>query len=406
MNISNPLAFKEVILLKLSSNVTKIKYAIRDIVISAKEVEKSGKKLYYFNIGDPDKYDFDTPEFLKDALVEACKNDKANYYSDSAGEIALRNEIVKRQKRLWGTELNPSNVLITTGVSEAILFVAASIAPGCEILVPSPVYPTYLSYFEFYGIKPVQYNTQETNGWQPDVEDIRKKITSKTQAILIINPNNPTGAVYSPKVVKNIADIAGENDILLISDEIYDLLTFEGTFRSTASLTDIPVLEFNGISKTLLSPGWRVGWTILRDENEQYSEFWEALAKLSRIRLCANTPIQVAASKILNKDSDYLSPVISKLKERAKYFSKRINGIEGLSVIPPKGAFYAFPKIEKDIDDRQFVLNLLKETGVLFVFGSGFGKLGVNHFRSVILPDTKIMEEAFDLVEAFLRTLN
>ncbi|MFX0086479.1 MAG: aminotransferase class I/II-fold pyridoxal phosphate-dependent enzyme [Candidatus Hodarchaeota archaeon] len=392
--------------MKLSRDVLKIEYAIRDILHSAREVEKRGKKLYYFNIGDPDKYDFDTPEFLKSALIEAIKEDKANYYTNSAGDPTLREEIVKRQKRLWGTDLKPDDVLITTGVSEAIAFIAASIAPGTEVLVPSPIYPSYLSYLNFHNIFPVQYYTSESNNWQPDVDDIRKKITAKTQAIIIINPNNPTGAVYSPKIVKQIADIAGEHDLLIISDEIYDLLTFEGGFRSTASLTDVPVLELNGISKTLLSPGWRLGWAILRDnEDNAYSDFWEALAKQSRIRLCASSPVQIAVSKILNKEKNYLTSVIDKLKKRSSYFSQRIQEMDGLSVVPPKGAFYAFPQIEKDIDDRQFILNLLQETGVLFVFGSGFGELGKGHFRSVVLPDLNLMEKALNKVESYLMTI-
>jgi aspartate/methionine/tyrosine aminotransferase len=392
--------------MELSHDVLKIKYAIRDILHSAREVEKRGKELYYFNIGDPDRYDFDTPEFLKSALIEAIKEDKANYYTNSAGDLNLREEIVKRQKRLWGTDLDPDDVLITTGVSEAISFIAASIAPGTEVLVPSPIYPSYLSYLNFHNVTPVQYYTNESDNWQPDIEDIRNKITPKTQAIIIINPNNPTGAVYSPKVVKQITDIAGEHDLLVISDEIYDLLTFEGGFRSTASLTDIPVLELNGISKTLLSPGWRLGWAILRDnEDNVYSDFWEALAKQSRIRLCASSPVQVAVSKILNKETNYLYSVIDKLKKRSSYFSQRIQEMDGLSVVPPKGAFYAFPRIDKDIDDRQFILNLLQETGVLFVFGSGFGELGKRHFRSVVLPDLNLMEKALNKVESYLMTI-
>jgi len=392
--------------MELSQDVEKIKYAIRDILVLAKEVEKSGKELFYFNIGDPDKYDFDTPDFLKSALVEAIMEDKANYYSNSAGDQNLREEIVERQKRLWGTDLDPDNVLVTTGASEAIAFIAASIAPGTEVLVPSPLYPTYLSYLKFYNVVPVQYNTRESDNWQPDIEDIRKKISSKTQAIILINPNNPTGAVYSPKVVKQLADIAGEHNLLIISDEIYDLLSFDGSFRSTASLTDVPVLELNGISKTLLSPGWRLGWAILRDnEDKGYSDLWEALAKQSRIRLCASSPVQVAVSKVLNKETDYLSSVINKLKKRSDYFSKRINEMDGLSLVPPKGAFYAFPRIHKDIDDQEFVKNLLQETGVLFVFGSGFGELGKGHFRSVVLPDIEIMEKALNIVESYLMTI-
>ncbi|UCG03004.1 MAG: aminotransferase class I/II-fold pyridoxal phosphate-dependent enzyme [Candidatus Heimdallarchaeota archaeon] len=391
--------------MELSPNVVNIKYAIRDIVILAKKVEKQGKRLYYFNIGDPDKFDFDTPDFLKQALVDAITKDCANYYADSAGDPRLREEIVKRRKRLWGTDTDPNKILVTSGVSEAISFISASIKAGMEILIPSPAYPPYLSYFNYHNIKPVEYYTVETEGWQPDIEDIRKKISDKTQAILMINPNNPTGAVYSQSMVKQIADLAGEHNLLLISDEIYDLLTYEkGFFRSVTSLTDIPVLVLNGISKTLLSPGWRLGWAILKDENDVYSEFWEALAKQSRIRLCANSPVQVAVSKILNKEMDFLATVIEKLKDRANYFSKRINEMNGLSVVKPKGAFYAFPRIDLEIDDRRFVMDLLQETGVLFVFGSGFGELGKGHFRSVVLPEVSIMREAMDHVESFIKT--
>ncbi len=391
--------------MEISIDVKKIKYAIRDIIISAKEVEKAGKKLYYFNIGDPNKYDFDTPQFLKDALIEAVTIDKANYYSDSAGDLGLREEIVKRQKRLWGTDLDANKILVTTGVSEAISFIASSLARGTEILVPSPLYPSYLSYFTFHGVKPVEYITRENLDWQPDLQDIRKKITNKTQAIVIINPNNPTGAVYSPNIVKSITDIAGEHDLLVISDEIYDLLTFNAPFKSTASLTDIPVLELNGISKTLLSPGWRIGWANLRDEEDKFSDFWDALNKQSRIRLCANTPIQKAVAKVLNKKMQFLVDVNKKLKERATYFVRRLNQMDCFSVREPQGAFYSFPKIEIEIEDREFVMNVLKETGVLFVFGSGFGELGKQHFRSVVLPNIEIMEEALNHVEAYIKTI-
>jgi aspartate/methionine/tyrosine aminotransferase len=284
--------------------------------------------------------------------------------------------------------------------------ISGILAPGTEVLVPSPVYPSYLSYFTFHDIKGIEYNTQESLDWQPDVDDIRKKITPKTQAILIINPNNPTGAVYPPKTVKSITDIAGENDLLVISDEIYDLLTYGGEFKSTASLTDIPVLELNGISKTLLSPGWRLGWANLRDEEGQYNQLWDAMCKQSRIRLCANSPIQKAVAKILNKDMKFLIDVNKKLKERATYFAQRINEMEGLSARIPQGAFYSFPRIDLPIDDTEFVLQVLKETGVVFVFGSGFGALGKQHFRSVVLPEITMMEEALNHVESFVKKLN
>jgi aspartate/methionine/tyrosine aminotransferase len=389
--------------MEISSNVDKVQYAIRDILKSAREVEKSGKELYYFNIGDPNKYDFDTPKFLKDALHDAVYHDKANYYSDSAGDIALRKAILERQDRLWGTKLDPSKILISNGVSEAIFFISTTMAPGTEVLIPSPLYPSYFSYFTLNNINPVEYSTKESEDWQPDIDDIRSRITSKTRALLLINPNNPTGAVYPPKIVKKIADIAGEHDLLIISDEIYDLLTFDGVYKSTASLTDLPVLELNGISKTMLSPGWRLGWASLRDEEDTFTHFWDAMAKLSRIRLCANSPIQKAVSKVLNQDMGFLVDVNKRLKERAIYFAKRINQIDGLSARVPQGAFYSFPKIDLPVDDKKFVLKLLRETGVLFVFGSGFGKLGNQHFRSVVLPKIELMEEALNHVESFVK---
>ena len=221
--------------MKLSPNAVGIKYAIRDVVQTAKEVEKQGKKLYYFNIGDPNKYDFDTPKFLKKALVEAIMDDKANYYTESAGAIKLRDAIVKREKRLWGTDLESSKILVTSGVSEAIAFIAASLAPGSEILIPSPLYPPYNSYFKFYGVATVEYSTMESDGWQPNVDSVRNKISPKTQAIVIINPNNPTGAVYSPDIVKKITDIAGEHNLLVISDEIYDLFHYRTSCYSDSS---------------------------------------------------------------------------------------------------------------------------------------------------------------------------
>lgn len=389
--------------LKVSPKVEMIKYAIRDIVVTAKEVEQNGKQLYYFNIGDPNKFDFDTPDFFKKALISSLDVERANAYSDSAGVLSLREAICKRQKQLWSTSIVPENVLITTGASEAISFLAASFQPNSEVLVPSPVYPTYISYLKFHNINPVEYNCSEENNWFPDTDNIRSLITDKTQAILLINPNNPTGAVYPPKIVKEICDIAGENNLLIISDEIYDLLTWDSSYKSTSSLTDLPVLELNGISKTLLSPGWRLGWAILKDEENQYNNLWDALAKQSRIRLCANTPIQIATSQILNyENKSYLNTVIPKLKNRAEYFTRRINECSQLSVVQPSGAFYAFPKINVDVDDRKFVIDLLKETGVLFVFGSGFGQNGKKHFRSVILPNLQIMETALDLVENYL----
>jgi alanine-synthesizing transaminase len=249
----------------------------------------------------------------------------------------------------------------------------------------------------------------EAENWQPNVDDLRKKITKKTKALVIINPNNPTGAVYGRKMIQEMLDIAAEHDLIVLSDEIYDMLTYSDNFVSTASLAkDVPVLGFNGFSKAYQMTGLRLGYMYFKAQNGELDDLRLCIEKECRIRLCANTPVQKAGAAALNGPQDHIKGVVEKLRERRDYSCKRLNGIEGISSTKPEGAFYIFPKIHGVgthwKTDMEFVIDLLKETGVLVVNGSGFDPhYGKGHVRAVFLPPIPELEAAFDALEAFMK---
>ncbi|WP_048148418.1 pyridoxal phosphate-dependent aminotransferase [Palaeococcus ferrophilus] len=384
-----------------------VEYAIRDVVLPARELEKKGIKVIRLNIGDPGKYDFQPPEHMKEAYCRAI-NEGHNYYGPSEGIPELREAIVEREKRKNGVNVSPDDVRVTTAVTEALQLIFGGILdPGDNILVPSPSYPPYTGLVKFYGGIPNEYTTLEEEGWQPDIDDMRKRIDERTKAIAVINPNNPTGALYEKKTVKEIIDLAGEYDILIISDEIYDLMTYEGEHVSPGSLTkDVPVIVMNGMSKVYFATGWRLGYFYYVDPENKLAEVREAIDKLARIRLCPSTPAQFAAIAGLTGPMDYLGEYMAKLKERRDYIYKRLTEIPGVSTQKPQGAFYIFPRIEersKWKSDKEFVLDVLNEAHVLFVHGSGFGRVGDWHFRIVFLPPVPVLEEAMDNFEAFMR---
>ena len=394
--------------IKVTKRVQGIEYAIRDVIVYAKELAKTGKKIYYLNIGDPVAFDFDTPQHIKEALIEAVK-EGTNAYSPSEGILELREAICEKEKKVNNVEISVGDVIVTSGISEAIQMVmAALIDIKDEILLPGPTYPPYISYAKFFGGKPVTYETVETDGWQPNIDDLRKKISDKTRGIVIINPNNPCGALYEEKVLKQILDLAGEYEIPVISDEIYDQIVYEKNFVSTASLAkDVPVIGLNGFSKAYLMTGWRLGYIYFHDSNGKLERLKQCVEKEARIRICANTPVQKAGVAALRGSQDHIKAMISKLKERRDYAWKRLNEIEGISSTKPEAAFYLFPKIHevglKWKTDKEFVLELLKETGVLFVHGSGFDPIyGAGHVRVVYLPPIEKLEEAFNEVERFM----
>jgi aspartate/methionine/tyrosine aminotransferase len=395
--------------IKVTARVRTIEYAIRDIIAHTEDLLQEGKKLYCLNIGDPGAFDFPTPAHVKQALCRAVEEDDS-YYSPSEGIPELRDAIVNKEKRVNGVTISSDNVLVTSGISEGIeMTLAAIVDPGDEILFPGPTYPPYISYAKFFGGVPVSYEGIENEGWQPNVDDLRSKVSKKTCALVITNPNNPTGAVYGKKIVKQMLDVAAENDLLVISDEIYDRLTFTEDFASTAQLAkDIPVVGLNGFSKVYRMTGYRLGYIYFKSERSELNELKHAIEKECRIRICANTPVQKAGVAALNGPQEEINDYVAKLKQRSEYSWKRLNEIEGISCAKPEGAFYVFPKIH-DIGSRwktdlDFVLHLLKETGVLTVNGSGFDPVyGAGHFRAVTLPQIETQEEAFKLIEQFMK---
>jgi len=388
-------------MIKAADRAQYAKSAIREVETYGAALEKKGQKILHLNIGDPNAFDFDTPEHIKNAL-KAAVDTKKNRYCDSLGVPELREAVKERMKRDYNAKAD--DVVVTEGLSEAIQMIFNSLLnPGDKVLLPAPLYPPYFSMANIIGAKPILYDCNENDGWHPHIEDIRKKIDAKTKALVIINPNNPTGAVYDKKIIKEIIDLAGEHKLLVISDEIYDKLTFGKQHVCAASLAgDVPILTLNGLSKVYLAPGWRLGWVAFTDKAEQMNDFKEAMFKFCRLRLCASNPIQQAAVAALKGNFDYLNGTVSKLKERRDFACKRIGEISGLSVTKPEGAFYALPKIEGPWkDDKAFVTELVEETGVLVVHGTGFQAEG-KHFRMVTLPPLPVLEEAFEKIDKFM----
>lgn len=399
-------------MMRISTRGKEIRYAIRDIVIEAMRIERAtGKAVLRCNIGDPTRFDF-SPSLALSAALGKIIQEKSIYsgYADSQGSLALR-EAVSNLEHKKGIDHQPENILITQGVSEGIQFLMGAIEPGDEILIPGPHYPTYEGFAHFLGVVSKDYRCDEQNGWQPDLDDLEKKISKNTQAVVLINPNNPTGTVFSEKTIQEICNLAGQYNLMLISDEIYDLLCFsKDRIIPTARIAgEIPVLTFNGISKTLVAPGWRVGWAMMHDPESLATDFWDVLNRQSRIRLSASSPEQVAVAGVLNQPDtwSHIKEMKEKLMHRRDLVVKRMSEMKGISITSPEGAFYAFPKLThpkwKD-DDWGFALELLKNEFVLVVPGSGFGKeYGSGHFRLVFLPQDEVLSAAMDSIETFLK---
>ena len=390
--------------MKVSNRTSEVEYAIRDIIVHAREYEKSGRQIIYLNIGDPVKYDFKTPDHIKQALIDSVSHD-FNYYTDSEGLYELREAIVEKESRK-GLSITAEDVLVTNGVSEGLDMTMASIVePNTEVLMPGPYYPPYASYVKFYGGRPVEFKL--TPDGKPDLEDLISKITPRTRALCIISPNNPTGEVFDHKSLKQLVDIAAEHSLYIICDEIYDNLVFEGEFTGIGKVAkDTPVILLNGFSKVYLMTGWRCGYICMNSNCSKLENIRNNIPKLARVRISTNLPVQKAAIAALRGPQDHIPMMVSKLRRRRDLVVKRLNQISSISCNVPKGAFYAFPKINLSSrwkNDKHFVLDLLNETGVLTVHGSGFGSnFGTDHFRIVYLPQEQILDEAMDKLEHFI----
>ena len=392
-----------------SKRASGVEYAIRDVVVKAEQVRKAGKKILSLNIGDPAKYDFETPLHIRKALEKAVESG-SNFYSPSEGLPDLREAIAEKERKVNGAQIGAGEVVVTTGISEGIMFLMAAVLnPGDEILVPGPCYPPYNTYAKFFEGRPVSYRTVEDRGWAPDLSDLESKITSRTRLIVVINPNNPCGAVYSRNELTRIVELAASHKLPIAADEIYDRIIYDGSHCSMASIAkDVPLIGLNGFSKAYLMTGWRLGYVYIQDPQGDLTEIWDGIQRLARVRLCAATPAQIAATEALRGPQNHIDEMVSKLKKRRDFVWKRANEIPGITAARPAGAFYAFPKVqaigERWASDKEFVTELLTDTGVLVVHGSGFDETyGKDHFRVVFLPNESILGEAFDKIEDFMK---
>ena len=390
--------------LKISKKVRGVEYAIRDIVSAAREVENTGRSVAYLNIGDPVQFGFQPPDNVKKALINAIQSGE-NYYGPSEGLPKLRHAIA-RKENAKGLDVGSEQVLITNGVSEALDMVISSIVEdGDEVLLPGPYYPPYASYVRLHGATPIEFSVDLENGI-PDIDDIRSKISSKTVAICLISPNNPTGLIFNENSLKQLVDVANEYGLYIICDEIYDQIIYDEKFVGIGKVAkDSPVILLNGFSKVHLMTGWRIGY-IAFNNSPQLDVIRENLPKLARVRISSSLPVQHAALESITGPQNYISEFVSELKKHRDFVIKRLNSMNNISCVTPKGAFYAFPKIEnnKFNSDKDFVLELLKQKGVLTVHGSGFGeKYGSGHFRIVFLPNMEILESSMNKIEEFVR---
>ncbi len=395
-------------MIRTAERVKNLRSPIRDKIKVAKELEANGKEIFYFNVGDPNRFDFDTPEYLKRELIEAVKG-QAGYYSKSEGDEDLVNAIIEREGRKNSVRLSKEDVVVTQGVNEGILFLSGGVDAGHNgVLLPGPGYPPYMQWMQFFGTGASSYRTSEESDWEPDIDDIRKKITDATQLLVLINPNNPTGAVYSKSVLKQVVDVAGEHNIALVADEIYDEIVFDGDSHiGLASVAnDVPVIVLNGFSKRYLVPGWRIGYMYFHDPSGALTGLKEGTKSMARQRQSASTPMQKACAKAFGGSNEHIKDMNKKLAERAEFAFKRLNEINRITSTKPKGAFYIFPKVtlgDRWKNDEEFCDDVLKNAGIVFPHGSGFDAVyGKGHFRSIFLPPVETLEKAFGKLESFM----
>jgi alanine-synthesizing transaminase len=390
------------IAIKPASRTDGILYAVRDVVVLADKVAKTGQEMLYLNIGDPNKFDFATPPHMIAAAHQAMLANQNGYTPSSGIKPAL--EAIARQAERNGIR-NVRDIFITHGASEAIEIALTALAEeGDNVLTPAPGYPLYTAVLAKLKVRENPYFLDEANGWQPSLGDIAAKIDARTRAIVVINPNNPTGSVADRATLEGVLKLAREHDLVVFADEIYDKLLYAGEKHiSLASLDpDAPVLTLNGLSKSYLAPGWRIGWGVLSGDPQVTGPWDEAMNKILRARLCANAPLQAAVVPALEGPQDHLKGVLAKLERRAEITWRMLNEIPGISCVRPRAAFYAFPRLELPDGDERFVQELIKATGVVTVHGSGFGQVpGTAHFRVVYLPPEDVLEKSYRRLAEF-----
>ena len=394
-----------------ANKLENVLYDVRGPVVDeAARMEEMGKKILKLNIGNPAPFGFHAPE----EVIQDMRNNlvASQGYSDSRGIFAARKAVMQYAQIKKIPNVTMKDVYTGNGASELIqLSLNALLNTGDEVLIPSPDYPLWTACTNLAGGTAVHYICDESSDWYPDLNDIESKVTCKTKAIVVINPNNPTGALYPKELLEKIVDIARRHELIIFSDEIYDRLVMDGEEHiSTASLApDLFCVTFSGLSKSHMACGFRVGWMILSGNKALAKDYMEGINMLSNMRLCSNVPGQSIIQTALGgyqSVNEYIVPG-GRVYEQREYIYKAINDIPGLSAVKPKAAFYIFPKIDTKkfniVDDQQFALDFLREKQVLVVPGSGFNWHQPDHFRVVYLPRIEELSEATEKLADFLR---
>jgi alanine-synthesizing transaminase len=391
--------------LSVSGRVNRFTYAIRNIVSEAQRVEAAGTKVRYLNIGDPIAFGFRTPEHLVRA-VERALRDGHNGYGPSVG-IAPAREAVAAEYTSRGFPVSPERVVITAGTSEGIeLALSALVDEDGEVLVPMPTYPLYTAVLAKLGARASYYRTDPARGWAPDLDHMRSLVTRATRAVVVIDPNNPTGASYAttPDIRRELVDFADRFGLAILADEVYGDLGYDGAVPPIGSLDpDAPIISFSSLSKAYLAPGWRTGWMAV-GRSPRLDEVLAAIKKLADGRLCSTVPMEYAVVAALTGDRSHLTGFRQALKERAALTVERLRAMPGVSCVAPTAAFYAMPRIAlpPGKTDEDYVLALLRATGVLCVYGSGFGMpAGDGFLRIVFLAPPQELSEIYDHMAEF-----
>jgi alanine-synthesizing transaminase len=393
-----------------SSKLNDVCYDIRGPALKeAKRLEEEGFRIIKLNIGNPGAFGFNAPDEIIHDIIVNLQN--AQGYGDSQGLFAARKAVMQDFQSKGIMDVGIDDIYIGNGVSELIMMsMQGLLDSGDEVLIPMPDYPLWTAAVTLSGGRAVHYYCDESAGWNPDPEDIRAKVTEKTKAIVVINPNNPTGAVYSREILEAIGKIAEEHSLIVYADEIYSRITYDGAAHIPMASVNpaIPTVSFDGLSKAWRAAGFRSAWMVLSGNKKALSGYIEGLDMLSNMRLCANMPVQFGIQTALGgyqSVKDLLLPG-GRLKEQRDTAVKLVNAIPGLSAVMPKGALYGFPKIDVSRfnirDDEKFIMDLLREQHMLLVQGTGFNWKEPDHFRIVFLPDKETLAEAVRRLEKFL----
>ncbi|KLL10941.1 pyridoxal phosphate-dependent aminotransferase [Protofrankia coriariae] len=393
-----------------SDKLTGVCYDVRGPVLDqATKLEAAGQRILKLNIGNPAPFGFHAPPAVLEAVVNGLA--EAQGYSDSKGLLSARTAAVRYANGKGITGIDPDGVYLGNGVSELIMMsLQALLNDGDEVLLPAPDYPLWTAVVSLCGGRPVHYLCDEPAGWMPDLDDMAGRITTRTRAIVVINPNNPTGAVYDREILEGIVELARQHNLMIFSDEIYDRILYDDAEHiSTAALApDVVCVTFNGLSKAYRLAGFRSGWMVLSGPRTHASSYVEGLNILANMRLCANVPGQFAMRAALEDDSGAGDLVLpgGRLHEQRDVVWKLLNDIPGVSCVKPKGALYAFPRLDPDVypvtDDERLVLDLLLAEKIMVVQGTGFNWPRPDHFRIVTLPDVDDLTDAVGRISRFL----